>query len=539
MFTTKPSSRFTWVTLSLFLLLTFCITTIATEPTSTDIGNEDSEDDLQELLAIDEEEELKQQGEVSKERLSEAEVLSKAQRIVFELNSDSVKRVIDENEFVMVLGYTPWDARSAELMPQFAEAANQLKELGIPLLMAKVDCERYPKVASMLNIKGFPTLLLFVNGTSQAYSGGGFTAEDLVIWARKKTGVPVIRINSVTEAESFLKKHPMFVVGLFKKYEGPDYEEYVKSAAADNEIQFVETSAGNVAKVLFPEIKDTKPFLGIVKSEPERYTSYEGSFEKDNILQFLDHNKFPLVTKLNEMNYARIYSSPVKLQVFVFAEADELKKLFEPFLDVARKFKSKIMFMYIDIQDENLAKPFLTLFGLEETEDTVVTAFDNKMSSKFLLESDPTPNNIEEFCSGLLRGTLSPFFKSQPIPDNKEASVQIVVGKTFDNLVLDSPMDVLLEVHTPWCINCETTSKQIEKLAKHFKGLDTLMFARIDASANEHPKLQVDNYPTLLYYPASDKENPIKLSTKTSSKDLAAFINKQLKAKDQGTKDEL
>jgi protein disulfide-isomerase A1 len=46
-------------------------------------------------------------------------------------------------------------------------------------------------------------------------------------------------------------------------------------------------------------------------------------------------------------------------------------------------------------------------------------------------------------------------------------------------------------VYTPWCISCETTTKQIEKLAKHFKGVDNLVFARIDASANEHPKLLV------------------------------------------------
>lgn len=31
------------------------------------------------------------------------------------------------------------------------------------------------------------------------------------------------------------------------------------------------------------------------------------------------------------------------------------------------------MFIHIDITDENLAKPFLTLFGLEEAENTVVS----------------------------------------------------------------------------------------------------------------------------------------------------------------------
>lgn len=154
--------------------------------------------------------------------------------------------------------------------------------------------------------------------------------EEIVIWARKKTGEPVIRISSVAEAEEFLKKHHIFVVGLFEKFEvgarllfvkiflecytrntvnlilnlglewglcldcifvwtvfiflglcvcseiiqGPDYEEFVKAAAADNAIQFVGVSNIEVAKVLFPNVKPTNLFLGIVKSEPERYTSY-------------------------------------------------------------------------------------------------------------------------------------------------------------------------------------------------------------------------------------------------------------------------
>lgn len=125
-------------------------------------------------MALDEEEENQQQDGANS-RTSEANVLSKAQRIVLELSNDNSERVIEQNEYVLLLGYAPWCARSAELMPQFAEAANSLKELGSPILMAKLDADRYPKPASALQIKGFPTLLLFVNGTSQAYTGG-FTA---------------------------------------------------------------------------------------------------------------------------------------------------------------------------------------------------------------------------------------------------------------------------------------------------------------------------------------------------------------------------
>ncbi|KAL7603074.1 hypothetical protein Lser_V15G18177 [Lactuca serriola] len=513
----KPPSRFIYLAILLLLSFSFLISVSASEES----------DDIEELIALDEAEEESGGGTHHPKPSSEAEVLTKAQRIVLELNNDNTQRAIDGNEYVLVLGYAPWCVRSAELMPRFAEAASSLNELKSPVLMAKIDAERYPKVASNLEIKGYPTLLLFVNGTSQPYTGG-FSTEEIVIWVRKKTGTPIIRINSIDEANEFVKKHSIFAAALFNKFEGSDHDEFVKAATTDNDIQFVETNSHQIANILYPDLKSDKLFLGIVKSEPERYTSYEGDFKKDKILQFLNDNKFPLVTFLSELNSVKVYSSD-KLQVYVFAEADEFKKLLEPFQDAARKFKSKIMFVFVDIKEENLAKPFLTLFGLEDSEDTLVTAFDYKTGAKYLLESDPTPAKIEEFCSGLFKGILPPFYKSQAIPDNKDADILTVVGKTFEELVLSNSKNIILEIHTPWCLTCETTSKQVEKLAKHFKGLENLVFAKIDASVNEHPKLQMDDYPTLLFYPGANKSKPMKLPTKSSVKDLAILINKYLK----------
>lgn len=169
MYTAKPTSRSVFFSLVFLLLLAiFTATSFSSEPTAPD---EDSDDlgDLQELIALDEEADLSSE---SKDKPSGAELLSRAQRIVLELNSDNTKSAIDGNEYVLVLGYAPWSDTSAELMPKFAEAATALKESGSHVLMAKVDAERHPKIASNLGIKGFPTLLLFVNGSSQPYTGG-------------------------------------------------------------------------------------------------------------------------------------------------------------------------------------------------------------------------------------------------------------------------------------------------------------------------------------------------------------------------------
>lgn len=57
----------------------------------------------------------------------------------------------------------------------------------------------------------------------------------------------------------------------------------------------------------------------------------------------------------------------------------------------------QIMFIFVDSKEGNLAKPFLTMFGLEP-EQPLVTAFDNNIGSKHLLEAELTPENLEVKC---------------------------------------------------------------------------------------------------------------------------------------------
>lgn len=449
--------------------------------------------------------------------------------MVLVLDNDNARRAVGEHAELLLLGYAPWCERSAQLMPRFAEAAAALRAMGSAVAFAKLDGERYPKAAAAVGVNGFPTVLLFVNGTEHAYSGL-HTKDAIVTWVRKKTGAPVIRLQSRDSAEEFLKKDRTFAIGLFKNYEGAEYEEFVKAATTENEVQFVETNDRNVAKILFPGIASEEQFLGLVKSEPEKLEKFDGAFEEKAIIQFVELNKFPLITAFTELNSAKVYASPIKLQVFTFAEAYDFEDLDSVLQEVARGFKTKVMFIYVDIAEENLAKPFLTLYGLEPEKPTV-TAFDTSKGSKYLMEADINAKNLREFCLGLLDGTLPPYFRSEPVPQEK-GLVEKVVGRTFDSSVLESPENVFLEVYAPWCVDCEAISKNIEKVAKHLSGLDNLKFARIDASVNEHPKLQVNNYPTLLLYPAEDKSNPIKLSKKSSLKDMVRFIKEKLQVSD-------
>jgi protein disulfide-isomerase A1 len=41
----------------------------------------------------------------------------------------------------------------------------------------------------------------------------------------------------------------------------------------------------------------------------------DGEFEEKAILQFVELHKFPLITVFTELNSAKVYSSPIKMQV--------------------------------------------------------------------------------------------------------------------------------------------------------------------------------------------------------------------------------
>jgi len=73
---------------------------------------------------------------------------------------------------------------------------------------------------------------------------------------------------------------------------------------------------------------------------------------------------------MTELNSANIYASAIKLQVFVIAKFDDFNRLRDLLQDMAMQYKTKVMFIYVDVADDNIAKPFLTLFGIEANQST-------------------------------------------------------------------------------------------------------------------------------------------------------------------------
>jgi len=112
----------------------------------------------------------------------------------------------------------------------------------------------------------------------------------------------------------------------------------------------------------------------------------------------------------------------------------------------------------------------------------------------------------------VLAGKGTRIYNSQPAPENpKQGNFTIVVGTTLHDVVKDPKKDVLLEVYAPWCGACRTFAPEYAKLAAAMAGVDSVVVAKMDGGENDHREYEVQEFPTLLFYPAKKDAEPIKV----------------------------
>jgi len=81
----------------------------------------------------------------------------------------------------------------------------------------------------------------------------------------------------------------------------------------------------------------------------------------------------------------------------------------------------------------------------------------------------------------------------------------VVVGKNFEDVVMDETKDVLLEVYAPWCGHCKSLEPTYTKLAEAYAGSNDVVIAKMDGTENEVDGLSIKGFPTLKFYPKGKK----------------------------------
>ncbi|KAK3033626.1 hypothetical protein RJ639_033751 [Escallonia herrerae] len=133
---------------------------------------------------------------------------------VLELNESNFDAALSTFDYIFVDFYAPWCGHCKRLAPELEKAAPVLAGLMNPIVTAKVNADKYTRIAAKYEIDGFPTLKIFMHGVPTDYYGPR-KADLLVRFLRKFVAPDVAVLSSDSAISDFIEaagtNFPVFV----------------------------------------------------------------------------------------------------------------------------------------------------------------------------------------------------------------------------------------------------------------------------------------------------------------------------------------
>uniref|UniRef100_A0A336KRW2 Protein disulfide-isomerase n=1 Tax=Culicoides sonorensis TaxID=179676 RepID=A0A336KRW2_CULSO len=459
---------------------------------------------------------------------------------VKELGDDTFEAGVSEVETTLVMFYAPWCGHCKRLKPEYAKAAELLKDDDPPIALAKVDCtEAGKKTCEKFSVSGYPTLKIFKNGeVSQEYNGPR-EAAGIVKYMRAQVGPASKDLASLQAFETFLKVNEASVVGFFEKDSSlkTTFNKYADKMR--EKLRFGYSSAADVLK------KQGETDAVLLFRNPQLSNKFEPDFVKfegkslDELTQFVKENLHGLVG-YRTRDSSNEFKNPLVVAYYAVDYAKNPKGTNywrNRILKVAKEWSDKLNFAVSskdDFQHE------LNEYGYDYTGEKPVILARDAQGQKFIMKDEFTVENLQAFCNDLYEGALEPYVKSEPVPEKNDAPVKVGVAKNFDELVMQSDKDVLVEFYAPWCGHCKKLAPVYDEVAEKLKDEDVLL-VKVDATANDVPPLfEVRGFPTLFWLPKNSKASPVKYEGGRETEDFIKYIakhaTKELKGYDRSGK---
>jgi protein disulfide-isomerase A1 len=476
---------------------------------------------------------------------------------VLTLGSGNFSEIVDGAQYALVEFYAPWCGHCKSLAPEYEKAAAALKTISPDVVLAKVDATVDADLAKEFGVSGYPTLKFFVGGKSGAVSdyNGGRTQETIISWIKKKTGPPAATLTSVEALEHAKTTDGVLMVAYFDKLEGSDFDTFTEVARKMDDIAFYQTTDSDVAGSI--GIKSAPGYAvglgtddGFTSAISKGHSAFANKTASDaeKLEAFIKAEKLPAYLEFAKETQGKIFNSGIPKQILLIGSPKQLyddKSTVEAIKAAHDKYKGQVVFVTANTA-ESITDNVLKFFGASSDAPAVqVIGFAMAEGKKYAMEDKLTPSSLTKFAGDFLAGKLKPLFKSDEIPKNPtDNGVHIVVGKNFDEVVLDDKRDVFLEVYAPWCGHCKSLAPTWEKLAKRFKKVDSVVIAKMDGTTNEHEKVQAQGFPTLMFFPAG-QDTAIPYNGGRDLKDLTKFVKEtaaiqfELPKKKKGDKEEL
>lgn len=445
---------------------------------------------------------------------------------VLTLDHSNFSDVVEKSSFIVVEFYAPWCGHCKALAPEYEKAASILSSHDPPIVLAKVDAneEVNRDLASQFQIQGFPTIKILRNGgkSVQEYNGPR-EADGIAEYLKKQVGSPSTEIKSVEDATSLVDEKNIFVVGVFPKFSGEEFENFM--ALADklrSDYDFIHTLD---AKHLPRGEAVSKPTLRVLKPFDELFVDSE-DFDVDAMEKFIKDSTIPIVTVWNSdpSNHAyvnKFFEGPGS-KAMLFANFSKEQDQFEAkYKNVATLYKNKgISFMFGDV---DVTQNAFQYFGLKEEQAPLVII--QKEDGQKYLKANVEPDQIESWVKDFVEGQVKPYIRSEPIPEANDEPVKVVVRHSIQDIVFNSGKNVLIEFYAPWCGHCKKLAPILDEVAVSFENDPNVLITKFDATANDVPsdKFDVKGFPTVYF--RSSSGDLLQYEGDRTKEDIISYIN--------------
>lgn len=266
------------------------------------------------------------------------------------------------------------------------------------------------------------------------------------------------------------------------------------------------------------------------KQFDDRRASLETVPSTEELKKWVEEQATPLIGEIGPNNYAKYVQSGVPL-VWVFLDPTiegQKQEILDRYGPLAKKTQGKLSWIWIDWSKYSKQSEKVGLSG------TIVPALaieDQASGKHFAKEIDIDVTNTEKWIQDYLSGSLEPTIRSEEIPEPNNGAVTVIVAKNFDEIVLNSGKDVLVEFYAPWCGHCKALAPIYEELGEAYRDDPNVIIAKMDATANDvHPKYGIKGFPTLKFFPAGSSDSPLDMEGERSLEPLKQFIDSSRKS---------
>ncbi|KDP45096.1 hypothetical protein JCGZ_18538 [Jatropha curcas] len=234
---------------------------------------------------------------------------------------------VNQNQYVMLKFYALWCYWSRKLAPEYAAAATMVKGSNKAVL-AKIDATHELELARKFKIHGYPTMYFLAGGVQKIPYYGERTRDAVASWVNQKINNVVQNLTTREEAKYILREKSLIVLGFLENLEVQDSKELAAVSEMHFDVNFYQTSNGDVAKLFHIDEQIKRPALVTLKKEDRDHIhfGYEGEFTRSSIADFVSTYKLPSLITFTPEDATNIFENPMKKIVDYHTENGAAKK---------------------------------------------------------------------------------------------------------------------------------------------------------------------------------------------------------------------